>query len=141
MIDTSTLNGQRHLGVLWSTQSIEYARHRKLPYRGAIHPNDIKVIKVSVPGDGGDSARPTVWRASVSGGGHRTGRLRWSCEASTLAWRGPDDRGEIGAVRAAGEGGGRRFSASGGRGGAAVADGSRRRGPDRCRTLRTQWRA
>ena len=58
----------------------------------------------SVPGGGGDSARHTVCRGGVGGGGHRTGRLRWSCETSTLTGRGSDDRGEIGAVRAAGEG-------------------------------------
>ena len=53
---------------------------------------------VSVLGDGGDSARRMVWRGGVDGVGHRTCRLRWSCEASTLARRGSDDRGEIGAV-------------------------------------------
>ena len=60
---------------------------------------------VSVLGGGGDSARQRVCRSGVGVGGHRTGRLRWSCETSTLAERGSDDRGNNGAVRAAGEGG------------------------------------
>jgi hypothetical protein len=41
---------------------------------------------------------------AVGGGGHRPCRLRWSCETSTMAGRGTDDRGEIGAIGAAGEG-------------------------------------
>ena len=44
-----------------------------------------------------------VCHGGVGGGGHRTGRLRWSCDTSTMAWSGSDDRGEIGAVRASGE--------------------------------------
>ena len=45
-----------------------------------------------------------VWRTGVGGGGHRTDRLGWSCDTSTEAERGSDDRREIGAVRAIGEG-------------------------------------
>src|SRR5690348_8402074 len=33
-----------------------------------------------------------LWRGSVGGGGHRTSRLGWSCEASTRAERGTDGR-------------------------------------------------
>jgi len=61
-------------------------------------------IWVSVRGCGGASERRPTWRCGVGGGGHRIDRLGWSCEASTIARRGPDDRGEIGAVRVAGEG-------------------------------------
>jgi hypothetical protein len=46
----------------------------------------------SVHGCGGDSARHRVCRIGVVGGGHRTSRLRWSCETSTLVERGSDDR-------------------------------------------------
>jgi hypothetical protein len=59
---------------------------------------------VSVRGCGGDSERRPTWRCGVDGGGRRINRLGGSCEASTIARRGPDDRGEIGAVRVAGEG-------------------------------------
>src|SRR5947207_2088801 len=52
-----------------------------------------------------------------------------------------DDRREISAGRAAGEGWRERFSASRGGGGAAIADGNRRRGADRGRPLRAQRRA
>src|SRR5205085_5408165 len=52
-----------------------------------------------------------------------------------------DDRREISAGRAAGEGWRERFSASRGGGGAAIADGDRRRGADRRRALRAQRRA
>ena len=58
----------------------------------------------SVRGRGGDSERRPMWRCGVGGGGHRPCRLRWSCETSTLAGRGTDDRGKIGAIGAAGEG-------------------------------------
>src|SRR5947207_13171555 len=47
-----------------------------------------------------------------------------------------DDRREISAGRAAGEGWWERFSASRGGGGAAIADGNRRRGADRRRPRR-----
>src|SRR4051794_8674551 len=52
-----------------------------------------------------------------------------------------DDRREISAGRATGEGWRERFSASRGRGSAAIADGNRRRGADRGRALRAQRRA
>src|SRR5205823_8074151 len=52
-----------------------------------------------------------------------------------------DDRREISAGRAAGEGWRERFSASRDRGSAAIADGNRRRGADRGRALRAQRRA
>src|SRR5207248_11243392 len=52
-----------------------------------------------------------------------------------------DDRREISAGRAAGEGWRERFSASRGGGGIAVADGERRRGADRRRAIRAQRRA
>ena len=48
---------------------------------------------VSAPGRGGDSAWHRVCRGGAVGGGHRTCRLRWSCETSTLVERGSDDRG------------------------------------------------
>src|SRR5690242_21293658 len=73
-------------------------------------------------------------------------RLRLSCRheqglRKNKHARGPDDRREIGAGRFAGEGRRWRFSASSGRGGAAIADGERRRGVDRRRALRAQRRA
>lgn len=64
-------------------------------------------------------------------GGHRAGRLGWSCPASPCPDGGPDDRGEDGPGRARGEGRRRRLPARRCRGGAAAADGGRRRGPDR----------
>jgi hypothetical protein len=61
-------------------------------------------VQVSVLGSGGDSERRLVWRGGVGGGGHRTSRLGWSCDTSTEAERGSDDRREIAAIRVAGEG-------------------------------------
>ena len=66
-------------------------------------PATVAPIGASVRGRGGDSSRHIVCHGGVGGGGHRTGRLRWSCDTSTMAWSGSDDRGEIGAVRASGE--------------------------------------
>ena len=61
---------------------------------------------VSVPGSGGESV---CWRVRYDGVGEwpsdrSTGRLRWSCNTSTRADGGSDDRGETGANRASGEG-------------------------------------
>ena len=61
-------------------------------------------IVASVHGCGGDSMRHRVCRGGVVGVAIGPVRLRWSCETSTLVERGSDDRGEIGAVRADGEG-------------------------------------
>ena len=66
---------------------------------GETQPTATKAVRrVSVRGCGGDSERGPRLRCGVGGGGHRINRLGWSCEASTIARRGPDDRGEIGAV-------------------------------------------
>src|SRR4051794_22232333 len=70
----------------------------------------------SVPGGGGNSVR--------TGGGHREGALGWNCEAHQQH-RGPDDRGQNGAYRAAAEERGRRFPTLRRRGGAAATDGNR----------------
>lgn len=77
----------------------------KLPITGII-PDQFRAIRgVSVLGSGGDSERRLVWRGGVGGGGHRTSRLGWSCEASTRDERGKTDgRREIAAIRVAGEG-------------------------------------
>ena len=55
-------------------------------------------LDVSVHGCGGNSAWHRVRRGGAVGGGHRTCRLRWSCETSTLTERGSDDPGETGGV-------------------------------------------
>ena len=69
---------------------------------GGRHQAGNRLATPAVYARGGDSGQRL--EGHVGGGGHRTCRLWWSCETSTLAESGSDDRGEIGAIRAAGEG-------------------------------------
>ena len=74
-------------------------------------------------------------------GGHRAGRLRWSCDASPQAEEDPMTEERMALAELLQKSRRRRLPARRGRGGAAAPDGGRRRGPDRRRPPRAQRRA
>src|SRR3954447_13874943 len=92
--------GHCRLSFIVSDADLEAIRAARSHRLGHVTPDDgDRVDRVSVLGRAGDSERRLVWRGGVGGGGHRTSRLRWSCDTSTEAERGSDDRREIAAIR------------------------------------------